>query len=211
MTFFDNKISLRTAYFARRRRAKYTLYAQSVFCDIHAAAKNEFHFFRGLRAANSARHLFDRVTKTFAKNPDLRNFTLDNSRICTYNKKADCNDACVAQLVEQLTRNEQVTGSSPVNGSMNSQRPASQRAFSYLRLVAAYSAGVSLPALFIRRCNRGRWCRRRACGNFGQGSRRNRRSYPKRGNRNFPRQHRHGHSARRLRPPRAFPQWCPRC
>ena len=38
----------------------------------------------------------------------LRNFTLDNSRICTYNKKADCNDACVAQLVEQLTRNEQV-------------------------------------------------------------------------------------------------------
>ena len=93
----------------------------------------------------------------------------------------------MAQLVEQLTRNEQVTGSSPVNGSMNSQRPASQRAFSYLRLVAAYSAGVSLPALFIRRCNRGRWCRRRACGNFGRGSRRNRRSYPKRGNRNFPR------------------------
>ena len=79
--------------------------------------------------------------------------------------------AVVAQLVEQLTRNEQVTGSSPVNGSMNSQRPASQRAFSYLRLVAAYSAGVSLPALFIRRCNRGRWCRRRACGNFGQGCR----------------------------------------
>ena len=79
--------------------------------------------------------------------------------------------AVVAQLVEQLTRNEQVTGSSPVNGSMNSQRPASQRAFSYLRLVAAYSAGVSLPALFIRRCNRGRWCRRRACGNYCQGRR----------------------------------------
>ena len=117
MTFFDNKISLRTAYFARRRRAKYTLYAQSVFCDVHAAAKNEFHFFRGLRAANSARHLFDRVTKTFAKNPDLRNFTLDNSRICTYNKKADCSDACVAQLVEQLTRNEQVAGSSPATSS----------------------------------------------------------------------------------------------
>ena len=37
--------------------------------------------------------------------------------------------ACVAQLVEQLTRNEQVTGSSPVNGSMNSQRSAFQRAF----------------------------------------------------------------------------------
>ena len=39
--------------------------------------------------------------------------------------------AVVAQLVEQLTRNEQVTGSSPVNGSMNSQRPASQRAFCF--------------------------------------------------------------------------------
>ena len=37
--------------------------------------------------------------------------------------------AVVAQLVEQLTRNEQVTGSSPVNGSMNSQRSAFQRAF----------------------------------------------------------------------------------
>ena len=57
----------------------------------------------------------------------------------------------MAQLVEQLTRNEQVTGSSPVNGSMNSQRPASQRAFSYLRLVAAYSAGVSLPALLSKK------------------------------------------------------------
>ena len=101
-------VSQRTAHFCVPRTQKYTLYAQSVFCDVHAAAKNEFHFFRGLRAANSARHLFDRVTKTFAKNPDLRNFTLDNSRICTYNKKADYNDACVAQLVEQLTRNEQV-------------------------------------------------------------------------------------------------------
>ena len=55
MTFFDNKISLRTAYFARRRRAKYTLYAQSVFCDVHAAAKNGLDLFRGLRAANSVR------------------------------------------------------------------------------------------------------------------------------------------------------------
>ena len=34
-------------------------------------------------------------------------------------------------MVEQLTRNEQVTGSSPVNGSMNSQRPAFQRAFCF--------------------------------------------------------------------------------
>ena len=48
----------------------------------------------------------------------------------------------MAQLVEQLTRNEQVTGSSPVNGSMNSQRPASQRAFSYLRLVALYDVVI---------------------------------------------------------------------
>ena len=43
----------------------------------------------------------------------------------------------MAQLVEQLTRNEQVTGSSPVNGSMNSQRPAFQRAFCFLSLYAA--------------------------------------------------------------------------
>ena len=45
--------------------------------------------------------------------------------------------AVVAQLVEQLTRNEQVTGSSPVNGSMNSQRSAFQRAFYFLSLYAA--------------------------------------------------------------------------
>ena len=43
--------------------------------------------------------------------------------------------AVVAQLVEQLTRNEQVTGSSPVNGSMNSQRSAFQRAFLFSVLV----------------------------------------------------------------------------
>ena len=45
--------------------------------------------------------------------------------------------AVVAQLVEQLTRNEQVTGSSPVNGSMNSQRSAFSGPFCFLSLYAA--------------------------------------------------------------------------
>ena len=152
MTFFDNKISLRTAHFARRRRAKYTLYAQSVFCDVHAAAKNKFHFFRGLRAANSARHLFDRVTKTFAKNPDLRNFTLDNSRICTYNKKADCNDACVAQLVEQLTRNEQVAGSSPATSSKSTRFRRNRVLFLCCLCRCWASFGRTAPRGSARRC-----------------------------------------------------------
>ena len=37
----------------------HTLSAQSIFRDVHAAAKNELNSIRGLRAANSAR-LFDR-------------------------------------------------------------------------------------------------------------------------------------------------------
>ena len=39
--FWGNGDSLRTARFARLRRAKHTLSAQSVFCDVHAAAKND--------------------------------------------------------------------------------------------------------------------------------------------------------------------------
>ena len=120
--------------------------AQSVFCDVHAAAKNEFHFFRGLRAANSARHLFDRVTKTFAKNPDLRNFTLDNSRICTYNKKADCNDACVAQLVESSSL---VMSRSPVRVRPQAPKegicPNADAFFLYSLLAATYAARSPRP------------------------------------------------------------------
>jgi len=38
----------------------HTLSAQSIFRDVHAAAKNELNSIRGLRAANSAR-LFDKL------------------------------------------------------------------------------------------------------------------------------------------------------
>ncbi|MCC2129516.1 hypothetical protein LKD37_08315, partial [Oscillospiraceae bacterium CLA-AA-H272] len=35
--------------------SEHTLSAQSVFCDVHAAAKNGLHLIHGLRAVNSAR------------------------------------------------------------------------------------------------------------------------------------------------------------
>ena len=62
--------------------------------------------------------------------------------------------AVVAQLVEQLTRNEQVTGSSPVNGSMNSQRPAFQRAFLLLYAMGIHSIRGRNPLLCFKPVNK---------------------------------------------------------
>jgi hypothetical protein len=53
--FSIKEISLRTARPAES--AGHTLSAQSVFCDVHAAAKNGLDFIHGLRAVNSARQI----------------------------------------------------------------------------------------------------------------------------------------------------------
>jgi len=47
------KNSLRTARFARRRRAKHTLFAQGIFRDVHAAAKYGLEFIRAAAAART--------------------------------------------------------------------------------------------------------------------------------------------------------------
>ena len=52
--FWTRGFSLRTVYLCALCAHKYTLSAQSVFCDVHAA-KNGLDLFRGFRASNSAR------------------------------------------------------------------------------------------------------------------------------------------------------------
>jgi hypothetical protein len=58
-----------------------------------------------------------------------------------YNKKFASPQAAVAQLVEQLIRNQQVNGSSPFSGSKKNQA---------LRLGFLLSLNGSLPAIQIR-------------------------------------------------------------
>ena len=55
--FFWNKEILAPprAFRLAKGHAEHTLSAQSVFCDVHAAAKNGLHLIHGLRAVNSAR------------------------------------------------------------------------------------------------------------------------------------------------------------
>ena len=57
--FFDEGVSLRSA--PRMAMPACDAHsAQSVFCGVHAAAKNGFQLIRGFRAANSVRRLLDR-------------------------------------------------------------------------------------------------------------------------------------------------------
>jgi len=57
--FFWNKEILAPprAFRLAKGHAEHTLSAQSVFCEVHAAAKNEWNLLHGLRAVNSARLL----------------------------------------------------------------------------------------------------------------------------------------------------------
>ena len=143
-----------------------TLSTRKVFFATYTPPqKTNFTFFAACEPRTLRGIYFDRGTKTFAKNPDLRNFTLDNSRICTYNKKADCNDACVAQLVEQLTRNEQVAGSSPATSS---KKPGPWTwFFSFCpRAYKARQTPPSLPGLVIKKPRRVRVRRREKMKSF---------------------------------------------
>ena len=142
---------LRTAFFIAAAKPSCTPYCLSAFglrTEVRGASASRQYGVPGGFSLSGVRkrHLDNSPAQPFQKNsPKVGKCSGRRAGVpVIYSLALHAPCAVVAQLVEQLTRNEQVTGSSPVNGSMNSQRSAFQRAFCFLSLYAARTRLASI-------------------------------------------------------------------
>lgn len=93
-----------------------------------------------------------RLKMTFCINFSARHLRLVHraAYLCHPNPQGSLGNASLAQLVEQLIRNEQVVGSSPIRGSPKSPPRRSDRAGFFYGCYAGFSAAASLHSARLR-------------------------------------------------------------